>query len=141
MTSSIPIELRRLVDERASSCCEYCLIPQVATIHNHEPDHIIPSQHGGTSEEHNLALACMRCNRFKGPNLGSIDPKTEKLVPFFNPRKQIWSEHFGLENGIIHPLTPEGRVTAKILRFNDEDRVEKRLQLLESGIYPLKMSK
>ncbi len=34
----------------------------------------------------NLALACLRCNRHKGPNVGSFDPLTGQLTPFFNPR-------------------------------------------------------
>jgi len=49
--------------------------------HRHEPDHIIPIQHGGEATEDNLALAWMRCNRYKGPNVGSFDPETGALVP------------------------------------------------------------
>ncbi len=40
---------------------------------------------------------------------------------------QVWSEHFRLEQGEILPLTAEGRVTVKILRFNLPERVEERL--------------
>jgi hypothetical protein len=32
-------------------------------------DHIIARQHGGATELENLALACIHCNRFKGPNM------------------------------------------------------------------------
>jgi hypothetical protein len=118
-----------LVIDRAGDCCECCLLPQSAAFHRHEPDHIVPQQHGGVTEESNLALACMRCNRYKGPNVGSIDPITNRLVPFFNPRIDEWEDHFELEGGIIHPLTHEGRVTVKILRLNDEERVIERLRL------------
>ena len=47
----------------------------------------------------------------------------------FNPRLQQWSDHFRLEEGIIMPLTPEGRVTAKILQFNLLERILERKQL------------
>jgi 5-methylcytosine-specific restriction endonuclease McrA len=88
MSADIPASLRRLAIERANERCEYCLVPQSASAFEHEPDHIIPMQHGGKTEADNLALACLRCNRCKGPNIGSLDPETGALVSFFNPRKQ-----------------------------------------------------
>lgn len=137
MTSSdIPPELRELVAERAAHRCEYCLLPQAVVLHKHEPDHIVARQHGGQTEPSNLALACMRCNRYKGPNVGSFDPVTGELVAFFNPRTQHWENHFRLEGTEMRPLTPEGRVTVKILRLNDEDRVRERQQLMRAGLYP-----
>jgi hypothetical protein len=74
MRSEIPDNLRHLIVERAGNRCEYCLLPQWAAWHTHEPDHIIATQHGGETEENNLALACKRCNRNKGPNIGSLVP-------------------------------------------------------------------
>ena len=59
-------------------------------------------------------------------NLLRFDPTTGKLTPFFNPRKDVWSDHFEWDGPIIQPLTAEGRVTVKIFRFNDPDRVEQR---------------
>ena len=46
----IPVELRRQFYERAKGCCEYCLIPDVATFAPHEIDHIIAEKHGGRTE-------------------------------------------------------------------------------------------
>ncbi|WP_343415324.1 HNH endonuclease signature motif containing protein [Candidatus Amarolinea dominans] len=63
-------------------------------LHRHEPDHIVPIQHGGVTEAINLALACLRCNRYKGPNVGSFDPLTGLLVPLFHPRLQSWGPAF-----------------------------------------------
>lgn len=134
MPLELSIHLRQLVIDRAGDRCEYCLLPQAAALFRHEPDHIVSVQHGGETNESNLALACMRCNRYKGPNIGSIDPLTGKLVPFFNPRIHDWKEHFELEGAIIRPFTPEARVTVKILRLNAEDRVEERLRLLATGL-------
>ncbi|HSJ55972.1 MAG TPA: HNH endonuclease signature motif containing protein [Anaerolineae bacterium] len=136
MPTDIPAELRRLVFDRARELWEYCLLPQKAAVYQHEPDHIIPRQHDGGTTADNLALACTRCNRYKGPNIGSFDPATGDLVPFYNPRTQVWGDHFRLDGPIIQPLTPQGRVTVKILRLNDAVRVEERALLIEVGLYP-----
>ena len=135
VASNIPAQLRILVATRADDRCEYCLIPQSVSLYKHEPDHIIPRQHGGQTSADNLALACLRCNRYKGPNIGSIDPITDRLVPFYNPRAQKWADHFRLEGALICPLSPEARVTVKIFRLNDDDRVVERQELLDAGIY------
>lgn len=67
--------------------------------------------------------------------MGSFDPQTGTLVPFFNPRTQDWNRHFELEQGVIRALTAEARVTVKILRFNDEERIAERQRLIELGLY------
>lgn len=135
MTSYIPVALRQFVIERAAACCEYCYYPQDAGFLAFAIDHVIAEKHGGPTTAENLALACVFCNRFKGTDLGSLDPETGQLTAFFNPRTQSWEAHFRIENGSILPLTPEGRVTAAILRFNDPERVQERLLLIEAGRY------
>jgi hypothetical protein len=138
MPTDIPTDLRRLVFDRADGHCEYCLLPQAAAVYRHEPDHIVPRQHDGGTTDDNLAMSCTRCNRYKGPNVGSFDPETGNLVPFYNPRTQAWTDHLRLDGPIIEPLTPEGRVTVKILRLNEAVRVEERELLIEVGLYPQK---
>lgn len=135
MPSTVSASLRHLVTERASLRCEYCLLPQMVALHQHELDHIVALQHGGETQAYNLALACFRCNRYKGPNVGSFDPETGILVPLFNPRTQHWATHFALEGALIRPLTPEGRVTVTLLRLNEADRVAERQLLLRVGCY------
>ncbi|MEA5620541.1 HNH endonuclease signature motif containing protein [Cronbergia sp. UHCC 0137] len=127
--SYVSATLRRLVTQRAGNKCEYCQFPQMASLFAFEMEHIIAEKHDGITEAGNLALSCPCCNRFKGTDLGSIDPETRQLTAFFNPRLQQWSDHFRLEEGIIMPLTPEGRVTAKILQFNLLERILERKQL------------
>jgi 5-methylcytosine-specific restriction endonuclease McrA len=122
-------QLRQLVTERASRLCEYCLFPQDVGLFTFEMEHIISEKHGGATIAENLALACSYCNRAKGTDLGSIDPETSKLVPFFNPRTEKWSEHFELNREIIVPLTSVGRVTALILQFNESTRLQERRKL------------
>ncbi len=136
MAETIPKELRQLVFDRAEGRCEYCLLSQIVAAHKHEPDHIIPLQHDGQTAENNLALACARCNRFKGYNVGSFDAETGELIPFFHPRKQFWPEHFQLDGAVIRPLTAQGRVTAKMLHLNDPNRIEERKQLITLNLYP-----
>ena|SRR5438132_12105722 len=94
MAAPVSGRMRQAVAERAAYRCEYCGLPQKFALHAHEPDHIVPHQHGGESQLQNLAWACLRCNRYKGPNVGSFDPETGRLVPFFNPRTQAWAVHF-----------------------------------------------
>jgi hypothetical protein len=135
LSSDISPELRDLVRARAGNRCEYCRLPQSVVLHKHEPDHIIPRQHEGETVAANLALACMRCNRYKGPNVGSFDPNTGNLVPFFNPRQQNWADHFEFKDGVIWPITAEARVTVKILRLNDDERITERKELWGKGLY------
>jgi hypothetical protein len=122
----ISAALRRQVRERASERCEYCLLAEIRTFFPHEPDHIIAQKHGGPTMAENLALACFDCNRFKGSDIASVDPVSGSLTPLFNPRTQRWADHFELIDGRISPLTPVGRATARLLRFNLSQRIEVR---------------
>lgn len=99
-------------------------------------EHIISEKHGGITALENLALACPYCNRAKGTDLGSIDPETNQLTSFFNPRTQNWSEHFALMGATIAPLTAEGRVTAFIFQFNHPNRLQERECLIAIAQYP-----
>jgi hypothetical protein len=135
MTTYVPVALRRQVIERAGDRCEYCRFPQNVTLLAFEIEHIISEKHGGTTTLDNLALACPYCNRAKGTDLGSLDPETNKLTPFFNPRTQIWQNHFTLTGASIVPQNPEGRVTVLILQFNHPDRLRERTGLIAIGQY------
>jgi hypothetical protein len=81
-----------------------------------------------------LALSCALCNKHKGSDLTSIDPETGDIVPLYHPRQENWTDHFRLSAGLLTPLTAIGRVTARLLRFNDPDRIEERQALLEAGL-------
>jgi hypothetical protein len=130
----IPVALRRQVYKRAQGCCEYCLIPDVATFTSHEIDHIIAEKHGGLTKSENLALSCAACNKYKGSDLASIDPETEEIVALYNPRKNIWTENFRPSGGEFVPLTASGRVTASLLQLNRSDRVKERQILIQAGL-------
>ena len=70
--------IRHLVHQRAGECCEYCRLPQEAVDATFHVEHIIALQHGGNDDPSNLALACDRCNLYKGPNLTSVDLELEQ---------------------------------------------------------------
>jgi hypothetical protein len=129
----ISASMRAAVHARARSSCEYCRVPELGTLFGHEPDHIIAKQHGGATTPENLALACMQCNRCKGPNVASVDPETKRIVPLFNPRKDRWPDHFRADGGCIAPLTAIGRATATLLEFSRAERVETRRNLWLAG--------
>lgn len=122
----IPAVLRNLVYKRADGCCEYCLISDTVGFAKHQIDHIIAEKHGGQTVEENLALSCALCNKYKGSDLTSIDPKTEEIVRLFSPRKDVWSEHFKIENGVFVGLTPNARATIRLLQINNPARIEER---------------
>lgn len=118
--------LRNLVYKRADGLCEYCLIPEEICFAKHQIDHVIAEKHGGLTVEDNLALSCTVCNKFKGSDISSIDGETDEIVPLFNPRKHIWSEHFSIENARFIGLTANARATIRLLQLNNLARVEER---------------
>jgi HNH endonuclease len=128
--------LRRRVSTRAEHLCEYCLIDIADTFLGGEVDHIVSVKHGGATEVDNLAYTCQPCNRNKGSDLGSIYRPSGQLVRFFNPRTDRWAEHFVLHDARIYPLPAIGEVTARILDFNSEERLQERHGLIEQGRYP-----
>ena len=89
-------------------------------------EHIVSKQHGGTDDPGGLALACDRCNAYKGPNLTSIDPDTGAVAALFNPRRDVWTDHFVFRGGEILGLTSTGRATVRLLNMNAPRRVELR---------------
>ena len=119
--------IRELVRKRAGNACEYCGIPQQATpLISFHIEHVVARQHGGSDAQDMLALACDRCNAYKGPNLTSIDADTGTVVPLFNPRLGTWGDHFPVRDGYIAGLTAKGRATARLLNMNAPRRVELR---------------
>lgn len=131
----IPVAVKKQVCDRARNCCEYCLLPEIATFAPHEVDHIIAKKHGGLTQIENLALSCTICNKYKGSDLTSIDPETGEIIPLYHPRQDSWPQHFDLQNAEIIPLTAKGRVTVRLLQLNRPERVQERQLLIEAGIF------
>jgi hypothetical protein len=96
-------------------------------------EHIRARQHGGDDALDNLALACPRCNAFKGTNLTAIDPESNRLVTVFNSRTELWSDHFVLVGIEIQGLTDIGRATTELLQMNATNRLKARAALIDRG--------
>ncbi|MBI3467399.1 MAG: HNH endonuclease [Planctomycetes bacterium] len=128
--------LTKLVWERARGCCEYCWMPQDFDDAPFEIDHIIAVKHEGPTVAGNLALSCFHDNSHKGSNIAGLDPKTRRLTPLFNPRRQKWSRHFQWQGPYLVGCTPIGRVTVAVLNINGPLRVELRKVLLDEGVFP-----
>lgn len=129
-------DLRRQVIRRANGRCEYCLIHQEDSIATHQIDHVIADKHGGPTILDNLALSCVLCNLRKGSDLSSIDPDTGAVTTLFNPRSEVWSKHFTVDDTRILGLTPQGRATVQLLRFNSYQRLAERRELKAAGRFP-----
>lgn len=132
--SYISAALRKLVDERAQNCCEYCLMPEMAVLFSHQVDHIIAEKHGGVTDEDNLALACVICNKYKGSDIASIDVETNEVVRLYHPRRDVWREHFVLSDAKILPLSAVGRVTTSLLQLNRAERIAERKLLIDADV-------
>ncbi len=136
MSRYISDNLRAQVEARANGVCEYCRIKIEDTYFGGEIDHIRSLKHRGITDFDNLALACQPCNRNKGSDLGSIAIVSNTLVRFFNPRTDVWKEHFYVNlNAEIETLTEIGEVTAFIFGFNEPERIVEREGLIELGSY------
>ena len=138
MRQSISAALRQKIIQRANNNCEYCLVPEAFLATVFHIDHIRSVKHGGKTVFENLALACPHCIQNKGTDVGTfIDDNDEHLVRLFNPRKDVWAEHFEIYEGAILSKSKIGEATIKILDFNEVERIIFRKELLAAGYYPL----
>jgi hypothetical protein len=128
-------DLVRQVWQRAQARCEYCQLPTAFHPTPFQIDHIIALQHGGLTAVDNLALACIHCNRFKGPNIAGLDPGSGEIIRLFHPRRDRWAEHFIWNGPRLEARTPNGRVTIALLLINDPDVVALREALRDEGVF------
>lgn len=130
-------ETKRIVYERAGGCCEYCQTCDYNTGQTMHIDHIFP-QNG--NELDNLCLACAACNMSKSDATSAVDPETQEIVSLFNPRNQIWHDHFLWNDGGIRVQgkTAIGRATVDRLKMNQERIIRVRRNWIVSGTHPPK---
>jgi len=131
--SRITPAIREQVRNRAANRCEYYRKPDDVTHYSHQVEHIIALKHQGSSALDNLAWACFQCNSFKGSDIASIDEATGALTRLFNPRIDLWNEHFLMDNFEIVGRTPVGRVTVRVLQMNHPNQLETRIFLSDTG--------
>jgi len=81
-----------------------------------------------------LAWACFRCNTHKGPNLAGVDEKTGAMTRLFNPRSDVWEEHFRWAGAKLTGRTEIGRTSIQVLCINRPDTLLLRKSLMSEGI-------
>jgi hypothetical protein len=130
--------LRERVAKQAQHRCGYCLTQEVVSGVPLTLEHIIPRAKGGKDVEENLWLSCRLCNEAKGVLTEAVDPQTGMRVPLFNPRTQVWVEHFAWSQDGTRVVgrTPVGGATVVALSLNSELRVRARAIWVEAGWHP-----
>jgi hypothetical protein len=133
MSRHISTSTRLFVAKRADFRCEYCRMHENDSFLPFEIDHIISVKHGGGNEPENLAYCCPHCNQNKGSDLTTFLKSYKDIVTIFNPREQIWTDNFTMEEGEILAKTRIGEATVKLLKLNDPERLILRRLLLDVG--------
>lgn len=138
--SRISAKLREKIIKIAENRCGYCRTPQDLVPIPFEIEHILPKAAGGTDDEDNLWLSCGVCNSFKHAKTHAIDPQTKEDIRLFNPRRQIWNEHFEFSENKseISGKTACGRATIIALKMNNERAVKMRKLWASVGWFPPK---
>lgn len=134
----IPISLQRIVVERAEGYCEYCQLPAAFSASSFNFEHILPIVKAGLTTSTNLAYSCGGCNSYKKDKIEAPDPLTRQLAPLFNPRNDIWFEHFQWSDDDLYVIgiTPIGRATVNRLKLNRDGSVNLRRLLILAYLHP-----
>ena len=137
---AIPRPVRRLVRQRAGRRCEYCQHPDAYSSAPYACDHPWPHVGGAGDTPDDLAWSCPACNGHKASKTHARDPKTKRLVPLFNPRRQKWSSHFSWSEDArtVIGLTATGRATIGALCLNSEALINLREVLIPAEKHPPK---
>ncbi len=110
--------MRRATVRRAEGRCEYCQLSQVGQEATFHIDHVTPVAAGGPTTLENLALACVSCSLKKGARQTGTDPSSGEEAALFNPRGDVWLEHFEWSGPELVPLTAVGRALVSLLQLN-----------------------
>lgn len=138
--SKVSSKLRQKVIERAKGFCEYCQSDSAFSQDPFDIEHIFPISKEGNSDVENLALACHGCNVYKSNKTTGYDDLSEEKVRIFNPRKDVWKEHFAWMEDftVIIGLTSIGRVTIAELKMNRLGLKNQRAVFYFTGNHPPK---
>lgn len=129
---------RPLIAAQAKYQCGYCQTQESISGIPLTIEHIIPIARGGTDDEDNLWLSCRLCNELKGTLTKAADPKTGQEVALFNPRSQMWKDHFAWDETGTHIIgqSAVGRATIAALSLNSDLRIHSRAIWVEAGWHP-----
>lgn len=137
--SYIPVQLRQQIELLAKGCCEYCQTQRMIVMYL-EVDHIVPLRAGGKTVLENLCLTCRVCNSFKQGFQSGIDAETGEESTLYNPRTQVWAEHFRWDENKTRliGLTSTGRATINRLKINSDEAIQTRETWVLAGWHPPK---
>lgn len=135
---ALPRAIRRLVRERAGNRCEYCLHPASYASGPFVCEHVKPRAYGAGDALTELAWACSGCNGHKYDKTHARDPVTGRMVSLFNPRRQLWTQHFSWSEDFLQVggRTPTGRATVATLHLNRPELINLRRALLRIDAHP-----
>ncbi len=120
---SVNQAIRQVVRESANFSCEYCGVSETESGGELTLDHFRPVSKNGGDELENLVYCCFRCNTFKGDYWADTPKKTQ----LFNPRNDIYDEHFWLaDSGKLLAFTEVGEFSIQLLRLNRQPLIKKR---------------
>ncbi|MBE9215641.1 HNH endonuclease [Plectonema cf. radiosum LEGE 06105] len=121
MSTYISETLKNQITNNDKKRCCYCLTTEVNSGIPMTYDHIKPLSKGGKTNFENVCLACRSCNEFKSNSTEAVDPLRGEIAPIFNPRIQIWLDHFtwSPDSTKVEGLTAIGRATIVTLRMNN----------------------
>lgn len=136
----IPIYIQREIINLSNDYCEYCWYPASFSSHSFHFDHIDPVVNGGETILGNLARSCGGCNGFKQDKTHYFDPFTHQLSRLYNPRNDIWQDHFQWsdDNLLIVGISPIGRATVELLQVNRQANINLRELLIMVNLHPPK---
>lgn len=129
---------RSAVVARAQGLCEYCRSATEVTGQEFTIDHIVPQSRGGADDPTNLCYCCPGCNCYQQALTDATDPRTGRLAPLFDPRRQRWGDHFRWSPTSTRVLgrTATGRATVEALRLNRPILVRARGVWVRHGLHP-----
>jgi hypothetical protein len=78
------------------------------------------------------------CNDHKSNRIAATDPESKVVVRLFDPRRQVWADHFAWndQGDQIVGLTPTGRATVVALHLNRPSLVQARQLWILVGWHP-----
>lgn len=131
-------ETKAFIFENSDGLCEYCHNQAEYSFASYPIETIVPRSKGGNIETRNLALVCQGCSNHKYKKTEGFDAVSNETVELFNPRIDVWKEHFGWneDNSLLIGLTPKGRATIKELKMNRSTVIELRAILMRLGKHP-----
>jgi len=138
LSTKIPAKIAAQVVRRATGRCEYCHAPQIIIGQAFHIDHIVPRFKDGKSILENLCLACSHCNIAKSELTTGVDSRTGKTTAIFNPRRDMWEEHFYWSNDWRRLIgrTAVGRATVIALDMNAKRLQQARMYWRVVGLIP-----